>query len=334
MLNRQYGVAAPSAVVKVTHPEDNQPNEGLFGRNSTAPPRLADTSRPPRYQRGASWSRRHQSQPSGSGSGAWGARGSGHSSASPRPHPPLQNQASWGSKGMRNDTRQAYDGESSGAHGFNPRPTPISMPTKTRHESVTMPPLHLRVPTVSGLQFPSSNFLGEPLWRHTPPRQTSLPVHQMPTVAGLPPRPLLPGRKRKSSELSLSQPPPIQRARIEPDPRQPSNLGQSSVIPISRISDKPTSKSCSTTLVDPPVQIKDEPLSPKAVGSIRKLVTSSCILIPLPDNCQKSNTNYKVIRQAFQKSKISQLRRLGLTIVRAFVRDDGMVAEWSVFFAS
>lgn len=77
MLNRQYGIAAPSPVVKVVHPEDSQPNERIHERNKLLPPRVANTARPPRFDRAVLDSGQRLSQFATRGS--WRGKGPGRS---------------------------------------------------------------------------------------------------------------------------------------------------------------------------------------------------------------------------------------------------------------
>ncbi|KAF9529653.1 hypothetical protein CPB83DRAFT_261719 [Crepidotus variabilis] len=231
MLNRQYGVAAPSAVVKVTHPEDNQPNEGLHGRDNRAPPRLADTSQPSRYNRKASFSdQKSHSRPtvgpgfnSGSRHGRGQERSVGPSGSASWRRPPAS--AVPRPQGMRNEHRSTS--ASDRKHSLNSRPVPIALPTRTRAEPAMGPPLPTRTQQGTAaishmLKSPSPKLPAEPLRRRTyhelpsRPQLLSQPFGSQ-TESG---QPLLPGRKRPSPDFALSQPPPSQRVKLDQDEDQ------------------------------------------------------------------------------------------------------------------
>lgn len=77
-------------------------------------------------------------------------------------------------------------------------------------------------------------------------------------------------------------------------------------------------------------QVKHEPssLSPPPPLPSRRLITESCTLFPLPDNCRKSHPNYHQNRKNLFNEKISWLAGFGLKKKKVFFRDDGMVVEW------
>ncbi|KIJ91250.1 hypothetical protein K443DRAFT_686199 [Laccaria amethystina LaAM-08-1] len=78
-------------------------------------------------------------------------------------------------------------------------------------------------------------------------------------------------------------------------------------------------------------QIKPEPssLSPPPPPPSRRLITESCTLFPLPDNCRKSHPNYHQNRKNLFREKISWLAGFGLKKKKVFFRDDGMVVDWT-----
>ena len=77
-------------------------------------------------------------------------------------------------------------------------------------------------------------------------------------------------------------------------------------------------------------QVKPEPssLSPPPPPPSRRLITESCTLFPLPDNCRKSHPNFHQNRKDLFHQKISWLAGFGLKKTKVFFRDDGMVVEW------
>ncbi|ETW79168.1 hypothetical protein HETIRDRAFT_478570 [Heterobasidion irregulare TC 32-1] len=73
---------------------------------------------------------------------------------------------------------------------------------------------------------------------------------------------------------------------------------------------------------------KERSISPPYVPQ-RKLVTSgSKFYSDIPTNCRKPYPGYKGHRESWAKREVEALVNRGLTIVRQFFRDDGMVIDW------
>lgn len=201
MLNRQYGVAASSSIVKVSHPEDMQPNERIKDRNRNLPP-ILNTVRPPRFDHTASNYSRLGTQ--------MARRGSWKPKLPTRCH---QESSSWS---------KTYDSwpQSLSRHGnmqIVPE-APNSKPTSSL--STLRPATHPAQPTsstwVPRYKSMSPKLPPEPIRRRTsldaadrhPPHRLSSPVP-------------LPGRKRKAKEVPPPELPPTQKLKIE-DAQAPS----------------------------------------------------------------------------------------------------------------
>ncbi|KAI0306032.1 hypothetical protein B0F90DRAFT_1695502 [Multifurca ochricompacta] len=84
----------------------------------------------------------------------------------------------------------------------------------------------------------------------------------------------------------------------------------------------------STLSVSP---VKREPsLSPELPAEPQPTTSGSRRYAPLPQECEKSHPNYKTARNVWARREEEALKRLGLTVVRTFIREDGMVIDWEV----
>ncbi|PAV19990.1 hypothetical protein PNOK_0492400 [Pyrrhoderma noxium] len=61
--------------------------------------------------------------------------------------------------------------------------------------------------------------------------------------------------------------------------------------------------------------------SPKTSGS--------WLVTPMPEDCQKSNPRWQEARRTWLSSEVTRFRELGLKVQKAFVRDDGLVIDWT-----
>ncbi|KAG5637235.1 hypothetical protein H0H81_005278 [Sphagnurus paluster] len=79
------------------------------------------------------------------------------------------------------------------------------------------------------------------------------------------------------------------------------------------------------------VAVKTERRSPTPPS--RRLVTQSCTMFPLPDECRKMNPGYNPEyiknRQALVAKERGRLKRRGFKVIHVLFRDDGMVIEWT-----
>ena len=335
MINRQYGVAAPPSIMPVVHPEDSQPNERMPGRNRNLPPKVANTARPPRFDRILSNSGQTFSQYAMRGSGPWRGRGGGPRFSSGRQD--MQSRPTYNPRDRVEDHRPRHPESSS-----RPRTYSESMV----HSVSKGPPAniesHLRAehseahPPRTNYQSPSPKLPPDPLRRRTP--QDGPPIHsQLPK----PSRPPLPGRKRIVEEAPPEAPPPAQKPKVMEAPTRvtPSVVmdESSSHKPIPpRNQSKFDKASYPAPIVPPPktlhpvVTIKGEPSSPEPTAPSRKLVTEACKFWPIPDNCRKSAPNYSDNRLAYAKKQSAELLKFGLKRTKVFFREDGLVIEWYV----
>lgn len=79
----------------------------------------------------------------------------------------------------------------------------------------------------------------------------------------------------------------------------------------------------------PDTRVKKERSISPPYAPLRKLVTSgSRFYSDIPINCRKPYPGYKGHRESWAKREVEALDNRGLTIVRQFFRDDGMVIDW------
>ena len=348
MLNRQYGVAAPPSIMPVVHPEDSQPNERMPGRNRNLPPRVANTARPPRFDRILSNSGQSFSQYAMRGSGPWRGRGggprfsSGRQAMQSRPTYNPRDRVEDGPHNPESSSRpRAYP--ESRVHNVSRGP-PANIESHSRAGTSNSPEAH---PPWTDYRSPSPKLPPDPLRRRTP--QDGPPIHPQvpkPSSSSNPSRPPLPGRKRIVEEAPPEAPPLAQKLKVMEAPTRvtPSVVmdGSSSHKPI------PTSPknqsnidkdSFHSPIVSPPktlhpvATIKGEPSSPEPTAPSRRLVAEACKFWPIPDNCRKSAPKYSDNRLAFAKEQSVELSKLGLKRTKAFFREDGLVIEWYVLMS-
>ena len=142
-----------------------------------------------------------------------------------------------------------------------------------------------------------------------------------------------------------SEPPPPKRRKLERPPlvetRHASLKGKT--IPASTRSVSPVS---SETLVGEHRVKKERSVSPGLSSTEPRLITAGTKrYAPLPPECRKSQPNYKAARSAWAKKVQEELKRLGLKVVRTFIRfvvhhsvyhvltcrphrEDGMAIDW------
>ncbi|PCH44508.1 hypothetical protein WOLCODRAFT_139043 [Wolfiporia cocos MD-104 SS10] len=68
--------------------------------------------------------------------------------------------------------------------------------------------------------------------------------------------------------------------------------------------------------------------SPELTSGPRLITEGSIRLAPLPESCKRAAPNYQANRKSWVHGELEKLRRLKLTVVRCFTRDDGMVIDW------
>lgn len=122
-----------------------------------------------------------------------------------------------------------------------------------------------------------------------------------------------------ASALPSEPPPPKRRKLGRPAVPQtrPGPLTRK-MVPASTPSMSPVS---SETLVGENGVKKERSISPELSSTEPRLITAgSKRYAPLPPECMKSQPNYKAARSAWARKEQDALRRLGLTVVRAFVR--------------
>jgi len=309
MLNRQYGIAAPSSVVKVVHPEDSQPNEKIHGRSRNLPPRVANTARPPRFDRIVSNSGERLSQFATRGS--WKGRGRGRTNISRQePHPDNYARGSKTVYGHPSSgslsSRTFAEGNSHISNDVRlPFPNSFVLPQSTSagpDAQATHSPVLLW-----HYRSPSPKLPPEPIRRRAPlDGQTKAPSF---IPSGLLPVPL-PGRKRNAVDALPSEPSPPKKLKCD--------LREQPVTP------SPTSnRPCNDVLV-----IKGESPPPDPIPPLRKPIKEACSFWRIPDNCRKSDPHHQNNRKAFAREKIKELSKLNLKRTKVFFREDGLVVEW------
>ncbi|GLB43259.1 hypothetical protein LshimejAT787_1301600 [Lyophyllum shimeji] len=133
---------------------------------------------------------------------------------------------------------------------------------------------------------------------------------------------LLPQATTSSTSTEIS--PPQKRRRLDrtPSPHIKSEDVEAQAIPSA--ADRRRTPSL-------PPTIKPELRSPSPPR--RRLITQSCTLYALPDNCRKLNPNpnpdYLKNRNALATKERQVLKRRGLKVEKVMFRDDGMVIEWT-----
>jgi len=107
----------------------------------------------------------------------------------------------------------------------------------------------------------------------------------------------------------------------------------------------PASPVSSETLVGEPRVKRERSITPELSEEPQLITAGSKRYAPLPPDCQKSRPKYKAARSAWAKKEQEALRKLGLKVVRTFIRcvtyrsplllshicsyrEDGMVIDW------
>ena len=210
MANHQYGVAASSSIVKVTHPEDSQPNERIQARNIQLPPKL-NTVRQPRFDRDVS--NHFESGPQMARRGSWNTK-----MRSSRPHQPssLSKDGSVAKIMPLNGNNVLPEAPVSQPKTSLPVPRPANLPAQPvgpstwvphyRSISPKLPPDPIRRKTLLDPPSAADHQPADP----QPPRTTS-PIP-------------LPGRKRKQKDPPLSEQPPSQKPKLDAPESPPSQL--------------------------------------------------------------------------------------------------------------
>ena len=122
------------------------------------------------------------------------------------------------------------------------------------------------------------------------------------------------------SSTQPSHPPPPKRRKLEGPPVAEINLGSRTggVVPAPTPSMSPVS---SETLVGEQLVKKERSISPELSSAEPRLITAGTKrYVPLPPECLKSHPNFKAARTAWAWKEQEALRRLGLKVVRTFVR--------------
>jgi hypothetical protein len=128
-------------------------------------------------------------------------------------------------------------------------------------------------------------------------------------------------RSSVSTPLTLpSEPPPPKRRKLERPPlvetKRASLAGK--IVQASTSSVSPVS---SETLVGEHRVKKERSISPGSCPTGPRLITAGTKrYAPLPPECMKSQPNYKAARSAWAKKVQEELKRLGLKVVRTFIR--------------
>ena len=117
-----------------------------------------------------------------------------------------------------------------------------------------------------------------------------------------------------------SEPQPPKRRKLECPPLVETKRGSltGKIIPASTSSASPVS---SETLVGEHRVKKERCISPELSSIEPQLITAGTKrYAPLPPECMKSQPNYKAARGAWAKKEQEELKRLGLKVVRTFIR--------------
>ncbi len=321
MLNRQYGTAAPSTVVNVVHPEDSQPNEKIHGRNRNLPPRVANTARPPRFDRMASNSGERLSQFATRGS--WKG-GSGRGRTNITRQEPHSDDYARGSKTVYGhpssgslNSRTFAEGNSHISKDIR-LPFPNSYAHPILHSTSAGPNAQAIRPPVLLWHYrsPSPKLPPEPIRRRAPLDVQTKALLSNSSSASLRSLPIpLPGRKRNAVDALPSEPSPPKKLKADLG-------GEQQVTPSATFN-----RLCTDVLV-----IKDESPPPEPILPLRKLVKEACSFWRIPHNCKKSDPHHQGNRKAFAKEKLKELSKLNLKRTKVFFREDGLVVEWYNIF--
>ncbi|KAI0255707.1 hypothetical protein BJV78DRAFT_1172590 [Lactifluus subvellereus] len=84
----------------------------------------------------------------------------------------------------------------------------------------------------------------------------------------------------------------------------------------------------SVTLVGDHKVKRERSISPELSAEPQLIAAGSKRYAPLPPECKQSQPNYRVARNAWARKEQEALKRLGLRVVRTFIREDGMVIDW------
>jgi len=128
-----------------------------------------------------------------------------------------------------------------------------------------------------------------------------------------------------------AEPPPPKRRKLECPPLVETRRGSltGNIIPGFTSSVSPVS---SETLVGEHRVKKERSISPELSPTERQLISAGTKrYAPLPPECMKSQPNYKAARSAWAKKVQEELKRLGLKVVRTFIRS---VVPYSVLSCS
>ncbi|KAF8269684.1 hypothetical protein EI94DRAFT_924285 [Lactarius quietus] len=85
--------------------------------------------------------------------------------------------------------------------------------------------------------------------------------------------------------------------------------------------------SSETLVSDNKVKV-ERSVSPELYAQPQLNTSGSKRYAPLPLECRRSHPNHAAARSAWARKEQEALRRLGLRVVRTFIREDGMVIDW------
>lgn len=141
------------------------------------------------------------------------------------------------------------------------------------------------------------------------------------------PRPPRPGHSASTPSIPASRSPAPKRQKLEGSPRveikreiPTETMGSNFASSVSPVS--------SETLVSNPKVKVERGISPELCSNPQLNTSGSKRYAPLPLECRKSHPNHAAARSAWARKEQEALRRLGLRVVRSFIREDGMVIDW------
>ncbi|OCH86945.1 hypothetical protein OBBRIDRAFT_189322 [Obba rivulosa] len=294
---------APASVVAPTPSEDQQPNEGIDRRRAGLPPAVSSAAPLPRNQRG--------------GYRAHGIAGRGRGEWSHLP------------RDRHSEFNLADNIWAEVRPGTLPRAGRTLQETNTTAEFLDTEATAIPVPALSRDE-----------------KQTVMSLAEVISSANRNPVP------PNASSSAERQPRPRKRRKLTPPNNVLSYAGPA--IPLSSVqgphhstaiehphTEKEKSKSslpCSPTGTAPlpaaagkaDVSVKRERSpSPVLPSAARPVTEGSIRFAPLPRECRSSTRNYQLNRSRWIKGETSKLQAKGLKVERVFVRDDGMVVDWT-----
>ncbi|EDR05179.1 uncharacterized protein LACBIDRAFT_294891 [Laccaria bicolor S238N-H82] len=353
MYRGRFNGKAASGTTAAGHAEDSQPNESINKRKQVAPPRIA-TVAPPRKSnvgwRGSYRGRGGWPQTAIRGDKGWrGGRGSSSVRGGQRSSGIYTSDSGQGGSGRTNF--RTYTTAAS-----TPPTTVLKCPEylkgKGKLDDHILRPSQRRLarhpryhPPLPRKTASSTQNLTQPykpqFARHSSPPPLNEISFNRELQQSLSPRlitPDLPPLKRRKldteheilvKEGAEEVPPPKPKP---PLPKRSTRSGSAAFSSSPAFSTQPPPKSRPFEKELSP-QVKAEPsslsLSPPPPPPSRRLITESCTLFPIPDNCRKSYPTYYQNRKNLFREKVSWLAGFGLKKTRVFFRDDGMVVEWT-----